>query len=361
MKSWFWQGIVAVFVLYFIAMYVRPLLSPTDENAEDIAKSWNDSFERLGILPIFPPEEDFYVGDVWAVIENAEKPYERLKGKAVRVAHLDLRDEMKNANNRQPVFADTANPGASEGDRRQDRAEVVEALTDGRIHLTLTAFPGLTISRSARASGSLGGVIGGLGSGREDQELEEIRIPVAETYGVPYSSAFIRLDDWCADTKTMIYCTDAFLRRILSYSVSDQVLITRKGKYVVRLQLRLVTRVFLMRQVDQRRVTSAANGILVQSASNASKSARPPAVQQQGDTKTSNRPLEERGGSAIEGLAQSANAVSSGGLPSAGISEFRAGGTEIEIQRTFQRPVAFGYRAVTISIAASVPSLGGFK
>src|SRR5262249_28269951 len=158
-----------------------PFGAPSKLDADDIATSWNRSIARLGISPLFPPEEDFHVGDVWVVIADGEDT--PLLGKAVRIAHIDLREEIRNTRSGQPFFADTARYAVDEKARRQDPTET-EAPPNGRIFLTLTAFPGLTITHTTRSAGSLGWSIGGLGTGRDDQYVEEIRIPVAETYGV---------------------------------------------------------------------------------------------------------------------------------------------------------------------------------
>src|ERR1043165_7793107 len=95
-RTRFWQGLTALLVISFLLVIVRPFARIADPEAEDVAVAWNRSIARLGILPVFPPEEDFHVGDVWAVINEAKggelKP---LLGKSVRLAHIDLRDEIK--------------------------------------------------------------------------------------------------------------------------------------------------------------------------------------------------------------------------------------------------------------------------
>jgi hypothetical protein len=343
---WSWRGILATLVLCFIFFFVRPFAASPRLDADDLATSWNQSIARLGISPLFPPEEDFHVGDVWAVIADGEDT--PLLGKAVRVAHLDLRDEIYKARNRQPVFADTASFAADGRGRGQSPIESNQTI-DERIVLTLAAFPGLTITHTTRSAGSLGWSIGGLGAGRDDQSIEEIRIPVAETYGIPYADALVRLDDWCADEQTKIHCTDAFLRRVLAYSISNQVLATRNGKYIFRLHLRLVTRVFLTREIEQRRVVTSARGGTAQSSAETVRRADPANA---GENKT----LEVRNRDALDTLTQNVGSTSRGGGPSATISNFLAGGSEIEIHRVFQRPVAFGFRAVTISLTPATPS-----
>jgi hypothetical protein len=57
--------------IVFIAVVIRPFERPIPQlDDRDVAESWSDSINRLGILPIYPPEEDFHVGDIWVVIED---------------------------------------------------------------------------------------------------------------------------------------------------------------------------------------------------------------------------------------------------------------------------------------------------
>jgi hypothetical protein len=59
--------------IFYILFLVRPFSTiDLGSKSEDIASSWNASISRLGISPIFPPQEDFYVGDIWAVIVDSE-------------------------------------------------------------------------------------------------------------------------------------------------------------------------------------------------------------------------------------------------------------------------------------------------
>ncbi|MFK4500205.1 hypothetical protein ABIF86_004496 [Bradyrhizobium japonicum] len=338
-RFWFWQGLAALLAVCLIIAVVRPFASQPSLEADDIAASWNQSIARLGILPIFPPAEDFYVGDVWAVITNAEEA--PLLGKAVRVAHLDLRKDLEIAQKQRPVFATTANttPTAS--------TKPVEDASD-HISLTLAAFPGLTITHAKRAAGSLGWHTFGFGSSRDDQELEEIRIPVAETYGVPYAEAFVRLDEWCLDPNTKLLCSDGYLRRLLAYSIGDRILAARNGKYLAQLQLSLVTRVFLTRTIEQRRLIATGGDVTL-------RTTRPSSAPTSNTGKSENSTLGERASDEGGDRLENAKGTDPNAIPSATITSSRKGGSEIEVHRSFPRPVAFGFRAVSIAVPLSEP------
>jgi hypothetical protein len=349
-KTWGWQIAAGALVIAFVLAVVRPFASTPEPNAEDIATTWNQSIARLGILPVFPPEEDLHVGDVWAVVADTEET--PLLGKAVRIAHIDMRDELKSAIKGQPVFAETSEFNAGKKFRSQDRKEVAQTEpNDGRVALTLAAFPGITISHTTRAAGSLGATLGGLGAGRDDQQLEEIRIPTAETYGISMTSAFLKLDAWCTDAETKIYCTDEFVRRIMAFAVSDRVLATRDEQYISRLQLRLVTRVFLTRETEHRRRQQVANGGGIQLSSDPSRSAQVAGTA----GGTDNNGVAAQTNNAIDAVTQATNSAAGSRSPGASVSLLQGTGTEIGLREVFQRPVAFGYRAITVSLPPAKP------
>lgn len=355
-RPWLWQGIVAALVIAFVVMLVRPFSGMSDPHAEDIAAAWNQSIARLGILPVFPPEEDFHVGDVWAVVAEADESTTPILGKAVRIGHISLRDDIKIAADRQqPVFVETTELKQGEKFRKQDRKEVVTPAADReQIALTIAAFPGITITHSARSAGSVAATFGGLGAARDDQRVEEIRIRTAETYGAPAPAAFFRLDDWCSNAKTKIYCTDEFVRRVIAFAVNDKVLAAKDGQYLTRLQLRLVTRVFLTREIEHRNRRSGTSGAA------AGVSATPPAADTPppgtGANSADNKSLEAQNDARLLALAQAINAAAAARSNAGSASAFRSDGTELELREIFQRPVVFGYRAITVSLVPATPA-----
>ena len=352
-RKWFWQLAVAILVMAFILIVVRPFDRVSDPSAEDVAEAWNASIQRLGILPVFPPEEDLHVGDIWAVVADADdRP---LLGKAVRLHHIDMRRELLEANRGLPIFADTTKPVGVDGLPSQDLKEVQvdNAARDERIGLTLTAFPGITINHSTRSAGSLGWGIGSLGAQRDDDSVEEIRIRTAETYGVPAVVGVLRLDKWCDENK--IYCTDEFIRRIMAYSVSERLLrINTSDQYTTRLQLRLVTRVFLTREIEHRRLWTGSRGGVAQFTVEPTKSNAEPSTPNVG-AKSPETSKDARSGAALNDLAQSVNSVAAGSKSGATTTTLQSDGTVVSLHQIFQRPVVIGYRAVTIAIPPSQP------
>jgi hypothetical protein len=319
---------------------VRPI--ETEVTADTLAQSWSDSIAKLGLLPVFPPEEDIHVGDVWAVIAAAdEKP---LLGRGVRIAHIDLRDEMAEETLRQPLFEKTVLQPGESGFRDQDDQEEGTPDPKRRIRVSLAAFPGLTITNGARAAGEARTVWGWLGLSREQIDVEQLRIPVAETYGVSARVAARELALWCGREETRLFCSDAYLRRIVGLTVGDVVLAVKDGAYPVKLKLQLVNRVFMARRIEHRRGHEMSFG-----AGSGQGSALPVAVP---------APVADpaAAGAPEAKLARAAGAVAqAGSAPGVGASYAKIATNGISLTEVFRRPVVFGFRAISVAIPPSQP------
>lgn len=286
-----------------------------DLSETELAEVWNASIARLGISPVFPPAEDIRVGDVWAVVAGAEdRP---LLGRGVRIGHINLRPDLTEETRGRPVFAATAETKPGQPARGQSELEEVEN-GDGRLRLSLAAFPGVTITRNLRGGGQASAFWTALGFGESQSDIEELSIPVAETYGLSAPVAAGRLDEWCAAEATRLYCRDEFIRRVMAYAVGDVVLATRQGAYRVKLQLRLISQVFMTREIKQRRGRDVSQAIAV--------------------------------GEAADRSAGDATG------PSIGYG--RSSGDTAQLAQVFNRPVVFGFRAISIAIPPSQPREG---
>ena len=133
-----------------------------------------------------------------------------LFSKAVRIHHIDLRD------------LDIGFDGRARFRRyRRSRrgSELSQARPDGgharpgqkRIKLAISAFPGITISHVTQSAAAAGNATGWFGSARNGNQVEEIQIKGAETYGVSTIEAIVKFNNWCRDEKTRAYCQDAYV------------------------------------------------------------------------------------------------------------------------------------------------------
>jgi hypothetical protein len=349
LKSPLWQIIVIVLLAIGAGLVVRPFKAVRDPTPEDVATAWNNSIGRLGILPLYPPTEDFGVGDVMAVVADSENV--TLLRKAVRIAHLDLRDLILSSTT-EPVFAETTDPAAGTGFRKQDRFEMPADPASNRIALAISAFPGITIHHVLQSDAAASNSTGWFGSTHTGQREEEIQIKGVETYGVSAVEAIVRFNRWCADLKTKTYCDDSFVRQALAFAVSDLVLATKDSKdgdkakkeYATRLELQLVTRVYLTREIQQRRLDQTAGSAAIQALAD-------PSVAKPASNLAPDKPADQDSGGN--------KSLSASGVPGAKISIVRSDDVNISLKETFQRPNAFGYRAVTIALQPVAPGEAG--
>lgn len=305
--------LTTLILLLFVAFRVLSQRSLNLEETE-LAEVWNTSIARLGITPVFPPAEDIRVGDVWAVIAGAEeKP---LLGRGVRVGHINLRPDLLEEAAGRPVFAATAEVKPGQPTRGVGETEDGGEKPNHRIRLSLAAFPGVTITRTLHGGGQFSALWSALGFAESQSDVEELRIPVAETYGISAPVAAGRLDEWCEAAATRIYCRDEFLRKVMAFAVGDVVLATRNGSYQVKLQLRLISQVFMTREIKQRRGRDALQALAV--------------------------------GQAANQPAGEATAVPS-------VAYGRASGDSAQLDQVFNRPVVFGFRAISAAVKPSRP------
>jgi hypothetical protein len=181
-------------VIVFTFVVVRPFDDDQPNYGDDIASAWREGIGRLGLTAVFPPEEDFYVGDIFAVVADEDKK-SNLLGRAARIGRLDLTEAILKAGTGRPVFPDTAELANGQHFRHQPE----EALSTGDtswITLSLVSFPGIRIRTKRNTTSALSLAYFGANAGRDFETVEEISIPVAETYGTDPSEALDSLKQW---------------------------------------------------------------------------------------------------------------------------------------------------------------------
>jgi hypothetical protein len=234
----------------------------------NVVADWNETIKTLGIEPVFPPEEDLYVGDILAVIVDDENPTQiktknrALLNRAIKLAHLNLHDELVKNYAELPFFpSDTDKPKdvqqVASLEQKMNSAPEVEIfdVPNKRVVLPLAAFPGFSIHH--RSAASLTGFLKAQFSGRQYQDDDvELTIPFVETYGIPSVTATKILRKYCIENAEV--CNDAVLRRQLSF-VSPAVFDydtaafrdSKELHYYANIDLELVNRVYLARSIEE--------------------------------------------------------------------------------------------------------------
>jgi len=214
----------------------------TPQISQHVDEEWNGTIGRLGIEPIYPPQEDIAVGDIYLFItdDDTSGPPLPLPARSLKLWHVDLTEEINNAYKELYVFPDTLpRPKETAAIWQQKIADprVFQTGSD-RKTLPLVLFPGFSFGQLRSGSiganwlsAALGFGAGGAGQGETQLEL---RIPFAETYGVPNLVATAYLDQFCQDARSRPVCTEEGARRQLSMVAGSKIFKTVEDKKISR-------------------------------------------------------------------------------------------------------------------------------
>jgi hypothetical protein len=267
-------------VLAFLVVVVGGawwLWKPSPDRGEqlDPETEWAEVIRRYGIEPVFPPEEDFAVGDLFAQVVtdddpdthsgNRVEPSTPFRARAVKLDHVDVTGELVAIYKMVPVFAESDVVPAATG----VPPPVAPPLFGNERHaLPIAALPEVTVSRSRKAAAGLSVSGGGfLDLAGASEDSERIKLPVVETYGLPSIKAEAALNKYCHGPETAQVCTEETARRslvpIVGPRVRTQYLSPNTGEYFypVTIRIFMVNRVYLARTiVNQLRVGRTASG-----------------------------------------------------------------------------------------------------
>ncbi len=324
-------GVSAAFLLAII----RPLSPPPpDPQADDVIGAWNDSISRLGIEPLYPPREDVQVGDIVAMVLSGP---DELRKVMEPVARLDLKPDIIERQRQRLLFPESSPPVTGGGTAWQDRFEAGYGPDPGRVGLRLIAFPGVSFQHTLHRGGTTRMPFFGLGASRDTSATEEIQIRAAETYGIEASEAYARADQWCkapapdaGPLKGIHLCNEDVVRMVLAETQVGPAILERDAcdRYKYPIVLRMVYKVYLTREIIQRRVDEDARD----ATGSAAEGKRPAPADEPG--------IPVRGaGAAVEARFTQKNGVETG------------------IHTVFQRPVVFGYNM--LNFTPNPPEGGG--
>jgi hypothetical protein len=341
-------GVIASLSIFIIASVIAAAWLGPESGDSQVIEEWNSTISKLGIDPVFPPEEDVAVGDIYAVLDDrAGQPSSRtaLALRSIKLDHKDLTKDIDLVNKESYLFPDTPPRPEDQNQPWKQLPNTAGIMSHpvNRTTLPIAAFPGFTIRQQSSIGGGLLGWLSTTFGFQSDRGVE-LNIPVAETYGIPSIIAAGELEQFCSDKDYPNRCTDQTLRRHLAFvtqrafelksnktDASNPGLVSAEtskdtklqapptDRYKYPLEVVLVNRVYLARYIDQhvRDTRSAKSSI--------------------SSPKAGKQPPEE----APKGGEQHTDAGRDNG---AALSFSRDDGQSIK--QTFLRPVVIGYRAV---------------
>jgi hypothetical protein len=284
-------------VVFYTLLVVKPFSDESDalSKLDDVAASWNSSVAKLGISPLFPPQENLYVGDLWAILSAAPEP--NLIGKGVRLGHIDLTAAIESEQKSRIEFERAIGLTLDAGDNSAAKSKQ---------RLFSLAFPVISVSRNEDSGTSSVLPLVGFNSSRKSNSLDQLEIPLASTFGADSVEAVLRFYAYCDDNLTHIRCTETFARNLLSTMIDERAASAspQSDKFEIRLQL--ITRTYLTSSIVHKQVFNGSTVL----AANAGTS------------------------------SQSAESV-----PKEGLSRQGGNSRDLSFNEKFDRPLVFGFRS----------------
>ncbi|KJF72211.1 hypothetical protein RP75_16045 [Agrobacterium arsenijevicii] len=326
------------------------LMGEMDVTDDYLPKRWNESIRRLGITPVYPPQEDIYVGDIIAEVVDSGHKFKSLPGdleseafigRYVKVTQIpDLRGYLS-VKSEAPYFGDnTWQEDKSKLALSQPRTEVANNGTTSGLQVKDVLFPVIKIERREGISGLLRTI--GFGGARAD--VEEIELQNVQTYAINPFHAQHALIQFCAGATTQLLCNDEYIREKLSYILGRDILRSAETKdcglrYIYDVRLLVVRQAFLTRGV---KITNG-RGRLVGLNVGAGK---PNIEQSQNDVNgaATQPPNETRPDPNIKDISLTENAIRS------------ANSSGLFSDRQFARPLVIGFNAVSLGMRGSTPA-----
>jgi hypothetical protein len=259
------------------ATYSHSWVNAIPELPQSVEAKWNAAIRDLGVEPVYPPEEDIEVGDVFAIVSYDSLPENGvvdtpIANHAVRLWRMDLSQDVNHNYKDIYVFDQHITGGENRPSLPQKPVAELPAalvkypdgsedtifrLNDHRTSLPLVTFPKFIISKSRSAGVKELAYIFGLQTNSDATVETEVSIKDTQTYGIPYLVAERALVSFCKDLFPPM-CNENAVRKVLSTRIGDQIYDigidkkTNKPKYRMTVELGLINRVFLTQKIETR-------------------------------------------------------------------------------------------------------------
>jgi hypothetical protein len=365
---WGFRGAVTVLAVAGLLYVVGVLGGPSRKaaiEADTVAADWNEAVHKLNIEPIYPPQEDVYVGDIYATISGGDPNF---LGRSMKLWHLNLNSAIQRAYQDLPVFPTTAPLPEKEGQVWQQ--EIADSLFSPaqRKSLSLVAFPSFVVRHARAASAGIGlGTWKSLfGASRDSDETEELRFPRTETYGINATEATAALIAFCETERNKPICSDTGVRQMLSMVVGEEIWKQAvdsdgkpTGRYAISVELVLISQVYLTRSIVRVHSISSRQAQIAQIVAKAQELTNQPAPAPSPTAGGAGNETEKTPGdqqkqklSELQATINELSRSSSGATLTATASD----GVRIALNQVYPRPIAIGVKGVRRIPIPSPPS-----
>lgn len=327
------------------------------------AREWSLSLRELQIVPVFPPREDVYVGDVYAIDQDEIKLFEKRYGAYkdgflpiyVLAAHVPLQQGTSDFYAKRPSFPRSDLAGTDPSHAAQPTNEPDNVYTSGDVsRLRIVGFPefmSATITQGDIAAFIPTEAVNiGAAAGFTHSQQVKISVPVAESYAYPSAQAFAAAEQ---------YLKDSGINKVLGVDP----LVVPDGAILGH--LRLITEVYYTRVIDVSFFNSQSRGARIDAKINtppgigSPESPPPPAPAPSTPSSGPTSPPPADGAppdaastasSLVNDLNNQLDAAMASQVPGGKVRFVSAGAYGVAMRRTFERPVAIGYRGLLIAV-----------
>lgn len=241
---WFLKYIVSVFLSFF-------LFSCSDLLSKAPGVTYQQSVSQLGALPVYPPREDFQVGDIYVVEKKNGLSFEAKK------EYLSTENMTKEINEflstRYKFNSIKLTSTAAESTNRL--GTTWEYIQGKYRELPIAQFPTITVKRGAGASfgsGSLENLTGTLiGGSASASVFMTLTFSGVRSYSAPVADTIQKLNNWCAYQASIgdmkVNCSQSKANQILNFTYARTP--GQEGSFE-QTNLQMVSKVYLARKIS---------------------------------------------------------------------------------------------------------------
>lgn len=205
-------AIGAVAILYFWRVWGESFV---DTDRSFTMGRWIEAVERLGIAPLYPPQENFRVGDVYLTLtlnpNVSLSAVEReklapLNYVSLKLGHADVSEAIRRIPEHPMIKRQV-----------QDESFALAVSASDDIQVARVMFPTVVSRQAIDAQNTLG--FGAYVNARRNDRVE---IANAWTYGINPVDALTLLYEFCQKPEMAFYCTDLGARALLGYGIGSR-------------------------------------------------------------------------------------------------------------------------------------------
>lgn len=327
-------------------------LTPTGQLSLEYAKA----ARQIGITPVYPPREEFQVGDVFLVSVERDDPN---NSASVWLDSLpSLRQAAEKFLRTRVVFEDTgvlnAEASSTSGKAQVDlfSPEISTRGSERVLSLPVAAFPSIVTQAGSTESTGLVGAMAALGFGSSDQTTVTLDFNDVRSYGEPQVLAA----DYQADAALIAKRRAELGAEEMADKVATIEYNQGRKSHDRCLELAVVTRVYLTREIDytyRDRAILAAGLKFSQEQGKLSQAPTPPTINVQIQSSATNaKPsdidsdLADAAEKMRVAVASATNQTGEGGAFS--FTSWNARG--LTFKQVYPRPVAIGWEGMTLDL-----------